>query len=86
MKKKTASSIDVLSHFLVPKTEIINDNEKKRILKKYGIDESQLPKILFSDPSVQAIKANVGDILSINREDLTGKYVVYRLVVGGTGK
>lgn len=61
--------------------EVINDSEKKRVLKKFGIDEGQLPKILVSDASVQAAKANAGDIIAINREDTTGKYVVYRLVV-----
>lgn len=80
-KKKVASSIDVLSHFLVPKMEIIEDSEKKKVLKKFGINENQLPKILFTDPSVQALKANAGDILAINREDITGKYTVYKLVV-----
>jgi len=81
VKKKVASSIDVLSHFLVPKMEIIDDSEKKKVLKKFSIVENQLPKILVTDPSIQALKANAGDIVSINREDLTGKYTVYKLVV-----
>ena len=81
VKKKVASSIDVLSHFLVPKMEIIDGSEKKKVLKKFSIVENQLPKILVTDPSIQALKANAGDIVSINREDLTGKYTVYKLVV-----
>ena len=80
-KKKIASSIDVLSHFLVPKMEIIEDSEKKKALKKFSINEQQLPKLLASDPSVQALKANAGDVIAIHREDLTGKYTVYKLVV-----
>ncbi|MBS3068176.1 DNA-directed RNA polymerase subunit H [Candidatus Micrarchaeota archaeon] len=61
--------------------EIIDDSEKKKVLKKFSIVENQLPKILVTDPSIQALKANAGDIVSINREDLTGKYTVYKLVV-----
>lgn len=85
-KKKTASSIDVLSHSLVPKMEILSENERKRILKTFGIREHQLPKMLAIDPAVQAINAGAGDIVAIHREDVTGKYAVYKLVVSGTGK
>ena len=85
-KKKPTSSIDVLSHFLVPEMKIIEDSEKKRILKKFGITPEKLPRMLIGDPAVQSLKANVGDIIAINRTDLTGNYIAYKIVVSGSGK
>jgi len=80
-KRKPSDSIDILSHFLVPKAEVISADEKKRVLKKFRINETQFPKILANDPLATAIKANVGDIIAIYREDLPAKYVSYRYVV-----
>lgn len=71
---------------MVPKMEVITDNEKKRVLKAFGVNEEQLPKMSVRDPSVQAIKADVGDIVAIHREDSTGKYTAYKLVVSGSWK
>lgn len=82
MKKKLVSTtIDVLSHSLVPEMKVLSDAEKAKTLDKYGIDESQLPKILSKDPAVLALKATVGDVLKIDRNDGTGKYTTYRIVV-----
>ena len=85
-KKKPVSSIDVLSHNLVPEMKILEENQKKQVLKQYDVTSDQLPKILLNDPSVQALKAEAGDIISIEREDLTGKYKVYKLVVESAPK
>jgi len=80
-KKNPSDSIDILSHFLVPKAEILSADEKKRVLKKFRIDETQFPKIFVTDPLATAIKANVGDIIVIYREDLPAKYLSYRYVI-----
>ena len=61
--------------------QIIDDSEKKRVLKKFGITVEKLPRMLITDPAMQALKANLGDIISIKREDATGSYVAYKLVV-----
>lgn len=80
-KKEEPSTIDVLSHDFVPDMKVLGDAEKAKILKKYGIDDTQLPKVLSSDPTVAALKAKVGDVVRIERDDGTGKYVSYRIVV-----
>jgi len=74
--------MDVLSYHLVPKMEKINESEKNRILKKYGINSSQFPKLKINDPAAVALEAEAGDIIKIEREDKTGKYLTYKVVVG----
>ena len=74
----------MLEHELVPKHEILSEEEKKELLKKYNITEKQLPKILASDPVVKAIGAKPGDVIRIIRNShVAGRSVYYRIVVEG---
>jgi DNA-directed RNA polymerases I, II, and III subunit RPABC1 len=82
-KKKLNESIDVLAHKLVPDVKVLAEGEKTKVLKKFGIDETQLPKILESDPISQSLKAEVGNLIRIQRDDGTGKYFAYRIVIEG---
>lgn len=81
MVKKQKIEVDVLNYFLTPKMKIAGEKKKKEIIEKYG--EKNLAKILFTDPAVQALKANVGDVIEIEREGPSGKYMYYRIVVPG---
>ena len=78
--KKTVE-FNILKHYLVPQMEIISEKEKASLLKKLGIDESGLPKMLSDDPAVSTLKAEKGDVVKIKREDQTGASYYYRLVV-----
>ncbi|MFH2106396.1 MAG: DNA-directed RNA polymerase subunit RpoH/Rpb5 C-terminal domain-containing protein [Candidatus Micrarchaeota archaeon] len=82
-KKKDVAeeSVDVLGYELVPKMEILSESEKKKVLVKFGINDKQLPKLRSSDPEAKALKANVGDLIKVLRNDSTGEYVAYRLVI-----
>ena len=64
--------------------KIIDEGEKKRVLKKFGISEEKLPKMFVTDSAVQALKAVTGDIVAINRKDLIGNYTVYKIIVENT--
>lgn len=79
MKKK--ATINVLEHNLVPKMKIIGKKDKEKLLKKYGIAEKELPRMLADDPASEALGANPGDVVEIKREDPTGSNLYYRLVV-----
>lgn len=79
-KKAAKEEIDVLSHHLVPKMNVLSEAEKNRVLKKFEITEEQLPKFRHNDPAVVALKANLGDVIKIERDDGTGKYTAYRVV------
>lgn len=78
---ETETEIDILKHELVPKHIILNEEEKKEILKNLQIEPHQLPKILTLDPVVKAINAKEGDILKIVRKSPTaGESIYYRIV------
>ena len=75
---------NIMENFLVPKHEIISEEEKVALLNKYKISLKQLPKILSSDPIVKAIGAKVGDVIKITRNEIgIGHTLYYRVVVKG---
>ncbi len=74
------STIDVLSYFLVPKMDILSEKEKKKLFEEYGINETQLPRMSVDDAAAKALKANIGDVVAIHREEVTGKTTSYRIV------
>ena len=82
MKKKLVKTIDVLSHSLLPEMDVLSEEEKSKVLKKYSITEAQLPVMLGSDPAAIALKASPGDVVKITRKGETGEYVGYRIVTG----
>ncbi|MBI5046852.1 DNA-directed RNA polymerase subunit H [Candidatus Micrarchaeota archaeon] len=73
--------LDVLSHSFNPKLSVVSEGEKTKVLKKYGITDDQLPKLYSSDPVALALKAAVGSLIKVERNDGTGSYTTYRIVV-----
>jgi len=67
-------------HVLQPKYSILSEEEKKKLLEKYNIDEFQLPKIKLKDPSLPK-NAKVGDIIKIERKIENKISIYYRIVV-----
>ncbi len=61
--------------------KIISGAEKTKLLNKYNVTEQKFPKILSDDPAVTALKAEPGDVIRIQRDDGTGKYYAYKIVV-----
>jgi len=76
--------LNIEKHELVPKHVILSEKEKEELLKKYGIELGQLPRILTSDPMVKLLNAKVGDVIKIIRKSPTaGETIYYRVVVKG---
>ncbi|MDM7935013.1 MAG: DNA-directed RNA polymerase subunit H [Methanothrix sp.] len=72
----------VKDHEMVPEHILLTPEEGEEVLKRFGIEAPQLPKIHVSDPAVKEIKAEVGDIIKIIRKSTTAKQsVFYRLVI-----
>ena len=72
----------ILEHVLVPKHEILNKDEVKTILQKFGVTVDLLPRIKADDPVVKVIEAKRGDVIKITRASPTaGESVYYRVVV-----
>lgn len=76
--------IDITKHRLVPKHEVLSQEEAKEVLERYQIEPHQLPLLLSSDPVARVIGAKPGDIVKITRKSPTsGEIVIYRYVVEG---
>lgn len=81
-KLRSLDEIDVKKHELVPKHELLSEEEKKELLKRLGVKLSDLPKIRISDPAIKNLGAKPGDIVKIYRKSPTaGESIYYRVVV-----
>jgi DNA-directed RNA polymerase subunit H (RpoH/RPB5) len=79
---KTFPAFDLFEHKLVPKHEILTEEEKAELLTRYKVQAYQLPQISSLDPAVKAIGARPGDILRVIRKSPTaGEHEAYRYVV-----
>lgn len=76
-KPRKPVKINVEENLMVPKHEVVSEEEKAELVKLYG-PLDLFPKILASDPMVERLGANPGDLIRIYREE--GVY--YRYVVG----
>ena len=74
--------INITKHILVPKHEILSDDEKREVMDKYKLQLNQFPKILKDDPVSRYYGASPGQIMRINRpSESAGRYITYRAVV-----
>jgi len=75
-------SVDVTKHYLVPKHTKLSDKEKKDLLEKYYITVKELPRIVKTDPAIQGLNPQIGDVIKIVRPSATAKETLfYRGVV-----
>jgi DNA-directed RNA polymerase subunit H (RpoH/RPB5) len=74
---------NILNHSLVPKTVILSDEEHKRFIEEYNIQNTQqIPEISRFDPHSMALCMRPGQVCCIFRESvtaLTHKY--YRICI-----
>jgi len=79
------AKINILNHELVPKHVILTGEQKKKVMKMYGVKKlNQFPKIFKSDPVIGLLKAGPGDLVKITRKnDVTGESAYYRVVIEG---
>lgn len=74
--------MDVENHELVPKHEVLDEEEAEEVLEEYDVTRRGLPKIEQGDAALKNLEAEVGDIIRIERESPTaGETTYYRVVV-----
>ncbi|MBI4163354.1 MAG: DNA-directed RNA polymerase subunit H [Candidatus Aenigmarchaeota archaeon] len=72
---------EVLSHILMPKHEVLSDEQKTELLKTFNVRDDQLPKIFSTDPAINHLKPKNGDVIKISRKSPTaGATAYYRIV------
>lgn len=67
-------------HVLQPKHTKLKADEIRKLLAKYNISLSQLPKIRVDDPALPG-ECNVGDVIRIERKGEDKVRVYFRVVV-----
>ncbi|MBI4158745.1 DNA-directed RNA polymerase subunit H [Candidatus Woesearchaeota archaeon] len=79
---KTEKKFDVRTHILVPKHIKMTPEEMEELMKQFNIDKKQLPKIKRTDPALEGMSVEKGDIIKIVRKSPTvGESFFYRVVV-----
>jgi DNA-directed RNA polymerase subunit H (RpoH/RPB5) len=66
-----------IKHDLVPKHTKLSEKEKEVLLKNYGIQVKDLPKIMKEDSAVASLNLKGGDVVKIERASRTSGHTVY---------
>ncbi|AED96981.1 DNA-directed RNA polymerase subunit 5-like protein 1 [Arabidopsis thaliana] len=73
---------NITEHKLVNKYYVLDDQAKKKLLNTYTVQDTQLPRILVTDPLARYYGLKRGQVVKIRRSDATSlDYYTYRFAV-----
>ncbi|KAK9163960.1 hypothetical protein Syun_004862 [Stephania yunnanensis] len=74
--------VNVTKHVLMPKHEVLSLAEKEKLLKKYSLDDKQIPRMLETDALARYYGLEKGQVLKITSVgDVVSPHVTYRCVM-----
>ncbi|XP_021744582.1 DNA-directed RNA polymerase V subunit 5A-like [Chenopodium quinoa] len=73
--------VNITKHVLKPKHQVLTPREKEKLLKKYNLEEKQLPRISAKDAIVRHYGYEKGQVLKVTYSgEITQSHVTYRCV------
>eukprot|EP00262_Sarcandra_glabra_P019209 TRINITY_DN715_c0_g1_i1.p1 TRINITY_DN715_c0_g1~~TRINITY_DN715_c0_g1_i1.p1 ORF type:complete len:216 (+),score=28.46 TRINITY_DN715_c0_g1_i1:66-713(+) len=74
--------VNITKHDLKPKHDILSPVEKKKLLKKYSLEDKQLPRMLETDAISRYYGLERGQVVKVTYSgEITGSHVTYRCVM-----
>ncbi|XP_009763625.1 DNA-directed RNA polymerase V subunit 5A-like [Nicotiana tabacum] len=73
--------VNITKHVLKPKHELLNNEEKEKLLKKYNLEEKQLPRMSQKDAIARYYGLEKGQVVKVTySSEIIETHVTYRCV------